>query len=42
MRTCEHEGRRMVEEQMQAVLDLMAGQATVDQIAHRLGKLVLC
>lgn len=32
-------GRRSVEERQQAVLDLMAGKATVDQIAHRLGVL---
>jgi transposase-like protein len=30
-------GRRTVEERQQAVLDLMAGKATVDQIARRLG-----
>jgi len=33
-------GRRTVEERQQAVLDLMAGKATVEQIAHPLGKLV--
>jgi transposase-like protein len=30
-------GRRTVEERQQAVLDLLAGKATVDQIARRLG-----
>jgi transposase-like protein len=30
-------GRRTVEERQQAVLELMAGKATVDQIARRLG-----
>ena len=30
-------GRRSVEERQQAVLELMAGKATVDQIARRLG-----
>jgi transposase-like protein len=30
-------GRRTVEERQQAVLDLFAGKATVDQIAKRLG-----
>jgi transposase-like protein len=30
-------GRRTVEERQQAVLDLFAGKATVDQIARRLG-----
>lgn len=30
-------GRRTVEERQQAVLDLMAGKATVDQVARRLG-----
>lgn len=30
-------GRRTVEERQQAVLDLMAGKASVDQIARRLG-----
>jgi transposase-like protein len=30
-------GRRTVEERHQAVLELMAGKATVDQIARRLG-----
>lgn len=32
-------GRRTVEERQQAVLELMAGKATVDQIARRLGVL---
>ena len=32
-------GRRTVEERQQAVLDLLAGKATVDQIARRLGVL---
>jgi transposase-like protein len=32
-------GRRTVEERQQAVLDLFAGKATVDQIARRLGVL---
>jgi transposase-like protein len=30
-------GRRTVEERQEAVLELMAGKATVDQIARRLG-----
>ncbi len=30
-------GRRTLEERQQAVLELMAGKATVDQIARRLG-----
>jgi len=30
-------GRRSVEERQQAVLELMAGKATVDQLARRLG-----
>lgn len=30
-------GRRTVEERQQAVLDVLAGKATVDQIARRLG-----
>jgi transposase-like protein len=30
-------GRRTVEERQQAVMDLFAGKATVDQIARRLG-----
>jgi transposase-like protein len=30
-------GRRTVEERQRAVLELMAGKATVDQIARRLG-----
>jgi transposase-like protein len=38
MRTCEHDlVARTVEERHQAVLELMAGKATVDQIARRLG-----
>jgi transposase-like protein len=32
-------GRRTVEERQQAVLELLAGKATVDQIARRLGVL---
>lgn len=32
-------GRRTVEERQQAVLDLVAGKATLDQIARRLGVL---
>ncbi len=32
-------GRRTVEERQRAVLDIMAGKATVDQVAKRLGVL---
>jgi hypothetical protein len=32
-------GRRTVEERQQAVLDLLAGKASVDQVARRLGEL---
>lgn len=32
-------GRRTVEERQQAVLDLLAGKASVDQLARRLGVL---